>query len=143
MLTMAPLWIADFVGRADEEVDRKEAAALLRDLSRADLAEQPLVRDVLQAASKDFNEVLARLQEDPRTYRQGLEDTRKVLDSKADVEEGEALKRQLLGVGVHVARSSGPADGKVSEEEKERLASAATMLGISPSEILEPRKGRA
>jgi len=141
-LTFAPLWAADFVGRADEDVDRREAAATLRDLSRAYLSQEPLVREVFEEAGARFADLMARLERDPRTYEQGLEDAREVLDSKASAEEGKALKRQLLGIGVHVARSSGASGESVSEEEKERLATVAAALGISPDEIFRPQRNR-
>ena len=140
-LICAPLRVADLVGRADDEVDRREAATVLRDLARADRSQEPLVREVLEAASENFSDVVAKLGADSRSYEEGLEDARSVLQAKAGAKEAQSLKRQLLGIGVHVARSSGTSPDRVSEVEKERLAAAAAALDIPETEIFRAKEG--
>lgn len=140
-LICAPLRVADLVARADDEVDRKEAATVLRDLSHAERSREPLVREVLEAASENFPDVVAKLEADSRSYEEGLEDARGVLQAKAGAEEVRALKLQLLSIGVHVARASGASPDRVSEVEKEGLAAAAEALDVPASEIFRAKQG--
>jgi len=139
-LMFAPLWMAGFVGKADQDMDNRETAAMLKDVSKAELYKQPLVREILSGVADRYRDVLARFVDDPRTAERGLRDTREILDAKADDEEARNVKRSVLGLGVHVAKASGAPSGEsASTEEKERMAMAATLLGVPLDEVLSPK----
>ena len=73
-LQFAPLWIFSLVAGADGSIDKKEIAALAKELQEAVLFKEPLARDVLLSVATNFADVMSQYQADSRNAVTGLRD---------------------------------------------------------------------
>jgi hypothetical protein len=137
-LQFGVLWTFSEVAGADNKIDEQEVAALAKELQEAGLYKEPLAREVLRSVGDDLQGVMSRYNADSRYMDLGLREVASILDKKADAEEARNFKMALVGIGVNVAKASGPRFGdKVSKEEKQRIALVVTSLGLPLEDVFE------
>ncbi len=134
-LQFAPLWVFAQVAGADRKIDKKEMAALAKEISEAPLFKGALVREVLISVRGDFENVWRQFQADPRGVLEGLQEVRQLLDSQVSADDAKRFKGSMLLIGRNIAEASGKLFGsKVCEEEKAALALVSIALNMSLSE---------
>lgn len=134
-LQFAPLWIFSLVAGADGSIDKKEIAALAKELQEAVLFKEPLARDVLLSVATNFADVMSQYQADSRNAVTGLRDVADLLDKKASSQQADNFKKAVLLIGRNVAEASGGGllglGKKMSDQETSALALAAVTLRVS------------
>ena len=130
-LQFAPLWVFVAVAGADGKIDKKEIAALAKEISEALLFKGKLVREVLMSIAADFDNIWMKFQADPRMALNGLQEVGQLLDAKSSVDEAARFKGAMLLIGRNIAEASGKLFGpKISEEEKRALVLIAAALKV-------------
>ena len=131
-LQFAPLWTFSAVAGADEDIDDREKEALGKELAEAALYKNPLVREVLFSIRENLPEVVERYSNDSRTLDRGLSQVADILERETTAGEADNFKRTMVGIGIEIAKASGPAlGGPVSEEEKAAIALVAGALRVN------------
>ena len=134
-LQFAPLWAFTAVAGVDENVDKREMAALSKELAEASLFKCPLVREVLESIVADLGTILTDYGDDPRTVTAGLGEVADLLDLRSDPDEAMHFKRAVLLITHNVAQASGdgpPGEANVSDKEKAAIVLIAVAMRLSP-----------
>lgn len=130
-ITFAPLWTFSAVAGADGKIDGQEMAALGKEISEALLYKDEFTREVLSAIAVSMATIMPAYAHDKRNALEGLEEAARVLDKKMPGGQADAFKRAMLGLGIEVAKASGPMLGdKVSGDEKTAIVLVATLLRV-------------
>lgn len=133
LLEYAPLWVFSAVAGADSDIDKKEGAALAKELQEAHLYKNGLAREVLSSVLHGFSDIMPAYTADSRSIDEGLEDVASLLASKGET-DAEGFKRAMLLLGKNIAESSGGGflgiGSKVSDAEKRALVVVATSLRV-------------
>ncbi len=140
-LQRAPLWVLTIAGAADQNLDKKEVEAFLKELQEAALYKGELARELLLSLVSDFNaifaEFMAYLKSQPDLMG-SLGKIADILESKATPDEALKFKGAMILVGTKIAEASGGgllgAGSKVSQQEKKALA--ALVVGLRAQGIL-------
>jgi hypothetical protein len=129
-LQFAPLWTFSATAGADANIDENEKAALLKELGDAPLFKEQLVREVLFSIGENLADVLTRYGNDSRSIDRGLSQVADILERDVP-QQAEAFKRTMVGIGIEIAKASGPQFGSpVSPEEEAALAGVAACLRV-------------
>ena len=132
-LQYAPFWVFRGVAEADDHVDDKEMAAVVKEIEEGDLYAEPLVNELFAGLLED-SDIVARFKEDDRDMSTGLAQVAEILDRKAQSAHAVPFKQALLLVGRKVAEASGRENlgaRSVSDEEELSLFRIADILGVS------------
>ena len=129
LLQDAPLWVAIWVGIADNHYDQEEQIKTLRTLAVKTFSETPDIAEIYQSIENPDSRLMALLNALPQDMDQKrtmiqkhLEDVKKVFD-KCEPVFAQLLFKSFRSVGVHVANASGGmlGMGAVDKEEKAAL----------------------
>lgn len=130
MLVDAPIWVAMWVGLADNDFDQSEQIKAVKTLNIKTFSETPDIAVVYQQIENPADRLLQLMDTLPgdndakkEFIQQKLEAIGAVLKSM-DYAYASALFKSFRNVGVHVANSTGGmlGMGAVAEEEKVALA---------------------
>ena len=132
----APLWTFKLVSEIDGNPDRQERQALIAMLNSGMLFDSFLLREACGAVARDVEAALSRHQEDPCSLEEAFCDVGRAVEAALSPSDAEEFKKDLVKLGVTIARASGGglfggAD-KMSEIEARALCFMATVLGVEP-----------
>lgn len=130
IITRSPLLIFLLVAAADGKVDRKELAGFEKVISSVMIGATPRLRQAMSDMLPEMEQHLEALSEINPVDE--LKRLAAVLDTCCP-KEAEAFKRELMGIAVKIAESSGGFLGfgsKVSDEEKAAIAGIGITLGL-------------
>lgn len=136
-LQFAPLWVFNIVAGADGKVDKKEQNQFLEIIKHAVRFTNPLVHNILQSISEEFEDLLAKYEEDSREPYVGLADAINLVNEK-DPENANVFKMYMFVIGFKIATASGGFLGmgdKMSFEEREVLHKIADVMNLSQKDL--------
>jgi len=134
MLVDAPLWVAMWVGLADNDFDQNEQIKAVKTLSIKTFSEAPDIAVVYQKIENPADRLLQLFDALPHEndakkefIQQQLEAVGAILKS-LEPAFASALFKSFRNVGVHVANSSGGLMGMGNMAEDEKMALALSFM---------------
>ncbi|MCB9896654.1 MAG: hypothetical protein H6825_01495 [Planctomycetes bacterium] len=126
-------WLAASI---DGRIDALEEAELAEELSHPQLAESPLMAEVLSSMAPRFPALAAAYRpatRGPAEHERAFREISRLLDERVDPETAAGFKSALIDLGMNVANASGlpvPGRGRVSDVEIAMLAAISEWLGL-------------
>ncbi|MBN2088102.1 hypothetical protein JW964_00735 [candidate division KSB1 bacterium] len=106
VIISVPVWIFQAVAGADQEIDKKELKAFLKELQEADYYKEPLVREILASITTNFPFALESQTRDAEQILQDLERVHKVLHRRVTPEQADNFKKDMLLIAQQIAQAS-------------------------------------
>jgi len=133
-LQFAPLWVFTMVASVDGKVEKKEIAALAKELSEGLLYKSDLAKEVFLSVAMNFSTIWPAYQRDSRDVVVGLHQAGELVDEKLNATDAERFKRALIFMGKKIldSTSQGFFGKKDKSKETAALVLAAIALGIRP-----------
>lgn len=135
-IRLSPLWTFRLVSEIDGTSDGRERDSLTAALANGQLFGSFLLREACGAIARDLEEVVSREAEDPRTIEEAFCDLGRVIDDTLSRADAEEFKKNLVELGVTIARASGGGlfggGDRMSEVETRALSFMTTVFGIHP-----------
>ncbi len=106
LIKSVPVWIFQIVAGADQQIDKKEIKAFLKELQEADYYREPLVREILFSIAKEYP---SGPQTQSISYEQilrDLEQVHKILHHRVTPEQADNFKKDMLLIAQQVAQAS-------------------------------------
>lgn len=125
------------IAGADHKIDRKEKVAMKNVLENDNSFKSELICEILSSIDDEPEKLLNKFLEEGVKVKDGLEEIRRIVDSKLEHSEAMGYKKTLIAIGAYIGDASGKfLQTKLSYEEEEELHKIGYALDVPVKELM-------